>query len=427
MLNQHKDFASGQDDLSLTWRSSGRSPEFPEQSFVSGHAGVEMLLGVNRSVIIGTSALRERPLPTAPSSARRLGSRTYSGCRELAPEWDGSSSFSPLPFLPEVLKSAGENVSPSAQPVDFLYLFACFVKWEQEEEPTAAWELLAAAQSSHADTRAQARALLASSRHFAIRTTSASAHQPMAVKAASAIEVDMDFPCRPEITEKCSPCTAAASGFFCKFSEPMLHTLDEVTQKSTLPAGAVLFVEGQSPRGMFVVCSGRVNLSTTSKEGKLLLLKTAEAGEVVGLSATISGLGYEVTAETATPCHLSFINRNHVLDLMQSHAEFSMQSAQSLSRGFHDAYRDIRDLMLSKTSAGKLARLLLSQSPSPQLDFREIRIPSTMTHEEMGHRIGASRETVTRLLTALKRKHLIRLDGSTLVIRDRTALEALTI
>ncbi len=39
--------------------------------------------------------------------------------------------------------------------------------------------------------------------------------------------------------------------------------------------------------------------------------------------------------------------------------------------------------------------------------------------------IGSSRETVTRLLSHLKRKELIRLEGSTLVIRNKTALEAL--
>lgn len=237
----------------------------------------------------------------------------------------------------------------------------------------------------------------------------------------------MNVPYGIPITEKCSECAAARSGFFCKFSESTLAAWDGVTHTSTLPAGAILFVEGQSPRGMFVICSGRVNLSTTSKEGKLLLLKTAESGEVLGLSATISGLGYEVTAETATPCQVSFVDRNHTLELMQTCSEFSMQAAQYLSRGFHEAYRDIHGLMLSKTSAGKLARLLLAQSPLLEPEGPEIRIPTTMTHEEMAHRIGASRETVTRLLTNLKRKHLIRLDGPTLVIRDRTALEALTI
>lgn len=89
---------------------------------------------------------------------------------------------------------------------------------------------------------------------------------------------------------------------------------------------------------MFVICSGRVNLSTTSKEGKLLLLRTADAGEAIGLSATISGLGYEVTAETATDCQVSFVDRNHVLELMKSQSEFGMQAARSLSHGFHEAY-----------------------------------------------------------------------------------------
>jgi len=48
-----------------------------------------------------------------------------------------------------------------------------------------------------------------------------------------------------------------------------------------------------------------------------------------------------------------------------------------------------------------------------------------MTHEEMAQRIGASRETVTRLLSDLKKRQLIRAEGPTLIIRDRPALEAL--
>lgn len=331
------------------------------------------------------------------------------------------------PYLPGIEPSHFSfEAVPDPEEVDYLYLFARFLDWEQEEEPSAAWDLLAAAKSSHDDTRAHARALLASSRHLGSGASPGGVRSVASRKMRCSVETDMSTSCGLEIVEKCSQCTAVGRGFFCNFSESTLEAWDGATHKSTLPAGAILFVEGQSPRGMFVICSGRVNLSTTSKEGKLLLLRTADAGEAIGLSATIAGLGYEVTAETATPCQVSFIDRNHVLELMQTHSEFGMQSARCLSRGFHEAYRDIRDLMLSKTSAGKLARLLLSQSPSPQPEGPEVRISSAMTHEEMAHRIGASRETVTRLLTDLKRKHLIRLDGPTLIIRNRTALEALT-
>jgi CRP/FNR family cyclic AMP-dependent transcriptional regulator len=197
--------------------------------------------------------------------------------------------------------------------------------------------------------------------------------------------------------------------------------------KSIFPAGALLFVEGQSPRGMFILCSGKVNLSTTSRDGKILILKTAIAGEVLGLSAVISGKGYEATAETATPCQLNFVDRKNFMELMQTHSEIGLHTAQSLSRDFQTAYRDIHDLVLTRSSAGKLARLLLSHSPALGVEAAESRIHSSMTHEEMAQRIGSSRETVTRLLSDLKKKHLIRLDGPTLVIRDRTALEALAV
>jgi CRP/FNR family transcriptional regulator len=228
-----------------------------------------------------------------------------------------------------------------------------------------------------------------------------------------------------DIIDNCSECTNTTPGFFCGFSPSALQSLNNVSHKSILPAGAILFVEGQTPRGMFILCSGKVNLSTTSREGKILILKTASPGEALGLSASISGTGYESTAETATRCQVCFVDRNHFLELMQSQSEVGMHTAQSLSRDFRSAYRDIHDLVLTRSSAGKLARLLLAHLPAQGVDEAEARIHSGMTHEEMAQRIGASRETVTRLLSDLKKKQLIRAEGATLIIRDRPALEAL--
>ena len=230
-----------------------------------------------------------------------------------------------------------------------------------------------------------------------------------------------------EVTDNCAECISLRGGFFCEFSDTVLQSLDQVSHKTTLPAGAILFVEGQAPRGMFTICSGRVNLSTTSREGKILILKTARAGEALGLSATISGMGYETTAETATPCQVSFVDRKHFLELMQVHSEVGVHTAECLSRDYRSAHHDIHDLVLTRSSAGKLARLLLSQCRKTESETTENCPITPMTHEEMAQRIGASRETVTRLLSNLRKKRLIRLDGPTLVIRDRSALEALAV
>ena len=230
-----------------------------------------------------------------------------------------------------------------------------------------------------------------------------------------------------DIIDDCDESTSRDDSFFCNFSDSAQQALNEVSHKNVLPAGAILFVEGQTPRGIFILCSGKVSLSTTSREGKILILKTAEDGEALGLSATISGVGYEATAESSTPCQLSFVDRKHFLELMHSHSEVGMHTAQCLSRDFHSAYRDIHDLVLTRSSAGKLARLLLSHSLTKGEQDEETRFHATMTHEEMAQRIGASRETVTRLLSNLRTKRLIRLDGPTLIIRDCNGLKALAV
>ncbi len=321
----------------------------------------------------------------------------------------------------------GLNLQPSRQThpqeIDPLYLFACHLEWEQQEELSAGWELIAAARSSHAETRGHARALLASSRRMV--GLGSGAGRTTKRKRSAAMETDMDAPYGLDIIDDCSECTNMNAGFFCKFSDSTLQALSDASHKSVFPAGAILFVEGQSPRGLFILCSGKVNLSTTSLEGKTLIFKTAEDGAALGVSATISGKGYEATAVTATPCQVSFIDRKHFLELMQTHSDVGMHTAQSLSSDFHSAYRDIHDLVLTRSSKGKLARLLLSHSDGEE--DSETRIHATMTHEEMAQRIGASRETVTRLLGSLRKKRLIRLDGPTIVIRDRTGLKALTV
>jgi len=365
--------------------------------------------------VAGTTPLPYRP--TGDHASLSLG-------------WSSSLYDEPIPAdpMPQNPASAESEIAPAiALPADPLYLFACYVEWEHRENPDAAWELIAAAQSAHSDTRAHGRALLARSHHLGGIGVTTTSPCPAQHNPYSNGEASMKVPYGLEIVENCAECANVCPSFFCGFSPSVLHDLNQVSHRSTLPAGAILFVEGQTPRGMFVLCSGRVNLSTTSREGKILILKTAQAGEALGLSAAISGMGYETTAETADPCRLNFVDRNHLLELLHAHSEVGVHTAQCLSRDFQAAYRDIHDLVLTRSSAGKLARLLLSQWPAQDMEGVEVRIPSSMTHEEMAQRIGSSRETVTRLLSDLKRKRLIRLEGPTLVMRDRTALEALAV
>ena len=158
---------------------------------------------------------------------------------------DGRRDFQKnLSFAPTA--AAAVLSSPDPRAIDPFYLFACLVDWEKREDPSSAWELLAAAQSTHPDTSAHARALMASSRHFGGSTASAAPAWSANSKRSDGVE-EMKSPYGLPIIENCTTCTCSRPGFFCALPPPIVRALDQVSHKSTLPAGAILFVEGQTP------------------------------------------------------------------------------------------------------------------------------------------------------------------------------------
>jgi CRP/FNR family transcriptional regulator, cyclic AMP receptor protein len=332
-----------------------------------------------------------------------------------------------------------EYPEPQFQPARFdpLYLFYCGRKWKAGENASG-WDLVQAMRSQDRGARALAAELLAETENGRLlvrdlRRTRSGLNEIVSGREKMDIEEvgkgkDMNTPYGLQIVENCMTCPLRKDGWFCQLSPDLLRSFSASSHLTTYPGGAILFVEGQMPRGAFVLCSGKVKLSTTSREGKVLALKMVEPGEVIGLSALISAEAYEVTAETVGPCLVNFVEREGLLRLMGRSGELGLRSAQAVSREFQYAYREFHELVLARSSSGKLARLLLSWVNGHDGEAnRELRVPAPVTHEEMAQRIGASRETVTRLLSELKKKDLIKLDGSTLVIKNRTALEIMAV
>ncbi|PYX96220.1 MAG: Crp/Fnr family transcriptional regulator [Acidobacteria bacterium] len=235
----------------------------------------------------------------------------------------------------------------------------------------------------------------------------------------------MNSPYGLQVTESCLICKLRHAGFFCDLPKPSLEDLEKIKYASAYPQGAVLFVEGQAPRGIYIVCSGRVKLSTTSRDGKTLILRIAEAGEVLGLHATVSGKTYELTAESLQPCQLDFIRRDDFLKFLQNHGDACLRAAQHLSQNCQSAYEMIRSLGLSHSVSEKVARLLLEWASDGDTTKDGIRIKVSLTHEEIAQLIGTSRETVTRVLGEFREKNLAQLHGSTLLIRNKAGLEKL--
>ena len=234
----------------------------------------------------------------------------------------------------------------------------------------------------------------------------------------------MHAPYGMELTEDCKTCPMRKDGFFCQLPSSALQAFSSMKFSTTYPADAVLFVEGQAPRGVYVLCKGRVKLTMNSADGKTLIARICEPGEVLGLHASLSGQPYELTAEALQPCQVNFVRREDFLRLIREHAEISAAAIQQLNNGYRQACQEIRYLGLSRSASEKVAQFLLETSSNGQQTNQGKRFNLGLTHEEISQVVGISRETVTRTMTEFKDKMLITTKGSTVVIRNETGLKA---
>jgi CRP/FNR family transcriptional regulator len=209
------------------------------------------------------------------------------------------------------------------------------------------------------------------------------------------------------------------------FPPSLADALEQEAITTTYPAGAVLFAEGQAPRGVFIVRGGRVKLSICGSDGRTLILRIVEAGCPLGVAAVVSGRPYEATAETQEPCEVSFLRQCDLLRLMRLHGELALWVTQHISQDYAGTCREIRDLILSDSASEKLARLLVGWLDQNTEAKNPSQVKMALTHEEIGQMIGTSRETVSRLFAGFKKQHLIQQNGCTLVIPSRIALENL--
>jgi CRP/FNR family transcriptional regulator, cyclic AMP receptor protein len=201
--------------------------------------------------------------------------------------------------------------------------------------------------------------------------------------------------------------------------------IEQMAVTTNYPTGVVLFSEGQVPKGVFIVRRGRIKLSVSGSDGRTLILRMVEPGDLLGVASVISGDDYEATAETQEPSEISFVRQSDLLHLMRLHGEITLWVTQHLSQDYTCTCREIRDLMLSDSAGEKLARLLMGWVDNDPEAKQSGQVKMALTHEEIGQMIGTTRETVSRLLAGFKKQRLIQQRGATLVISNRVGLESL--
>lgn len=208
-------------------------------------------------------------------------------------------------------------------------------------------------------------------------------------------------------------------------------TTTAALRKASMPlaytAGDQLFTEGEPAKGIFILRQGRVKLMANSSDGKTLILRIATPGAVLGLSSAVAAKVNEVSAEVLEPCHVSFIRKTDLLQLMKDHGDLALQLAKELSMEYASLCHELANIGLQRSAMSRLAQLLASWIDGEPVASEPIEIECGLTHEIIAQLIATSRETVTRLLHDLRVKHVASLKSNVLTIQNLAGLRAMAV
>jgi CRP/FNR family transcriptional regulator, cyclic AMP receptor protein len=121
-----------------------------------------------------------------------------------------------------------------------------------------------------------------------------------------------------------------------------LHFPESMQVPGIYPAGTVLFEEGESPKGIFLLCRGAVKLSMGSPHDDRTITRVARPGEMLGLSSAICGEPHEATAQTIVNSELLFVSRKDFLQFVHDDSAACWQVVLQLSRNLEAAYDWVR-------------------------------------------------------------------------------------
>jgi CRP/FNR family transcriptional regulator len=128
----------------------------------------------------------------------------------------------------------------------------------------------------------------------------------------------------------------AANGIvqpFCNLEAEVRVRIGEMGMEAKYGPGESLFAEGERSKCVFLLCSGRVQLSVTSRE-KRLLLWLAEAGEILGLSAAFSDSEHLITAHVVDNCVVKAVPTKEFLSFLAQQPEAAMEATRCILREY---------------------------------------------------------------------------------------------
>lgn len=213
-----------------------------------------------------------------------------------------------------------------------------------------------------------------------------------------------------------------ATQLFKTLDDAVLNVLAKRSIVKRLKRNEILFVEGESAKGLFVVASGAIRAFRTGADGREQVIHVERAITTIAEVPVFDEGNYPSTTAAEEPSTVYFLDKKLILTTANQHPDLALAAVRLLASRLRRCAELVETLSLHEVGQ-RLARFLLHEAATEGVKTSDgTRVTLGLTHNQLAARIGTVREVVTRTLQRLQNQGLIIHVDKNFIIPDTTAL-----
>lgn len=202
------------------------------------------------------------------------------------------------------------------------------------------------------------------------------------------------------------------------FSEENFNKLKSIMYTKKVGAHGYLFQEGESAEYMYYVRKGRVKLTKTTDTGNKITLYLHHASDMFGHITPFQPSVQAFSAEVIEDAEFGVIEQGELENLLLANGDLAIEFMRWMGAMYRMTQAKFRDLLLYG-KPGALCSLLIRMSNSYGIKHgSNVTINYKATNMDLAEMIGATRESVNRMLNDMRKADVIEITNGTIVIKN---------
>jgi CRP-like cAMP-binding protein len=201
-----------------------------------------------------------------------------------------------------------------------------------------------------------------------------------------------------------------------------LGALSQRAGTRRLAADQPLFHKGDPGGELYGVLAGRLRVRGLAPDGRTMVYSYLDPGAIFGEISVVDQQPRSASVDAAEPSEVLVVHRSHFAPFVREHPQVAINLARMLAARLRRISDQTEDAYLLAIPA-RLARRILSLGESyGKPAGRGLQLEIRLPQQELGELVGATRESVNKLLRRWSEQQIVRLEHGVLTVLDPAAL-----